>query len=132
MKKFELKKSTYTDLSDDDKVLMGGLFDFKLQRIIERTALRKKIEELKIMEMACTTEIMNLSTRKISEKFDILPHSAKPLSAKEKKRIANENKKRIGVMPASQRAKIKAAIVRSRARNKESLFTVEVPVFGHG
>ena len=132
MKRFELKKSTYTDLSDEDKVLMGGLFDFKLKRIIERTALRKKIEELKIMEMACTTEIMNLSTRKISEKFDIRPHSAKPLSAKEKKRIANENKKRIGVMPASQRAKIKAAVVRSRARNKESLFTVEIPVFGHG
>jgi len=111
---------------------MGGLFDFKEKKVAERVTLRNQIETLRRKEMACTKEIMNLSQRKIGEKFDLCPHSAKPLSAKEKKRIANKDKKRIGVMPASQRAKMKAAIVRSRARNKESLFTVEIPVFGHG
>ena len=132
MKKFEMKKSTYSDLSDEDKVLMGALFDYKEEQKAERAVLRSQIEKLKIQEMNCTKEIMNLSTCKISEKFDILPHSAKPLSAKDKKRIAESQRKRIGIMPASQREKMKAAIIRSRAKNKESLLTVAVPVFGHG
>jgi len=125
-----MKKPTYTDLSDEDKVLMGALFDYKEAQKAERAVLRSQIEALKIKEMNCTKEIMNLSTCKISEKFDILPHSAKPLSAKDKKRIADNNRKRIGIMPASQRAKMEALMVKSRARNKESLFNVEIPVLG--
>lgn len=120
----------YADLSDEDRVLMGALFDYKTEQTIRRASLRLQIEELKRQEMTCTKEIMNLSQKKISEKFDICPHSAKPLTAKERRRISEKNKKRIGVMPASKRAEMKAAITRSRARDKESVFSVKIPVLG--
>ena len=126
----ENKRLMYADLSDEDRVLMGALFDYKTEQTVKRASLRLQIEDLKRQEADCTKEIMNLSQRKISEKFDICPHSAKPLSAKEKSRIINKDKARIGVMPASKREEMKKAIVRSRARNKESLFSI--PVFGRG
>lgn len=90
------KKLTYDMLSDEDKLLIDELILFKDQRVIDRKIIRDIIAQLRKMEMGFTTEIMNLSVKKIGEKFDLGHNSAKKLSKKERARIksvAEEPKK---------------------------------------
>jgi len=74
------EKLTYADLPDEDKLLMDGLFQLKAESEAERKILRDIIARLRKREMDCTKDIMNLSQRKIGEKFDLGANSAKPLS----------------------------------------------------
>ena len=74
------EKLTYADLPDEDKLLMDGLFKHKEKKEVERKILRNIIAQLRKREMDCTKDIMNLSQRKIGEKFDLGANSAKPLS----------------------------------------------------
>ena len=75
---------SYTDLSDEDKVLMDGLFQYKEKKEAERKIYRTIISRIKAMEENCTKEIMSLTRKKIAEKFDISPNSVRPLSDKKR------------------------------------------------
>ena len=81
---------TYSDLSSEDKILMDGLFQHKEQKIKERKNLRDLIAQLRKKEMDCTKEIMNLSQRKISEKFDLSCNTSKPFSKKVRRELNKE------------------------------------------
>lgn len=93
-----MESLTYTDLLDEDKVLMDDLFKYKEEKIAERKIMRDLIAQLKKTELRCTREIMNLSQEAIGEKFELGSTAAKPLKkldrVKAEKRIAE--KKKIG------------------------------------
>lgn len=78
---------TYANLPQEDKILIDELFQHKEQKIEERKILRNTISELRKREMDCTREIMNLSQRKIGEKFEISYCAAKPFSKNQRKKI---------------------------------------------
>ena len=83
------EKLTYADLSDEDKLLMDGLFQHKAGKEVERKIIRNIIAQLRKREMDCTKDIMNLSQRAIGEKFDLGANSAKPLSKRNSEDIKN-------------------------------------------
>ena len=78
---------TYAELPDEDKLLMDDLFIYKSAKIAERDTIRNKLMQLRQQEQDCTTEIMNLSQRKIGEKFEIGATSAKPLHKRNRENI---------------------------------------------
>ncbi|TET61419.1 MAG: hypothetical protein E3J47_05175 [Candidatus Stahlbacteria bacterium] len=81
------KNLAYTDLSDEDKLLMDGLFQYKAEKEVERKILRNILAQLRKREMNCTKEIMDLSQRKIGEKFELGKNSAKPLNRRTRENI---------------------------------------------
>ena len=78
---------TYSDLPDEDKLLMDDLYRYKSGKEKDRKIIRNILASLKKMEMDCTKEIMNLSQRNISEKFDLCVSGAKPLSKRNRENI---------------------------------------------
>jgi len=88
-----MSKLTYANLSDEDKLLMDGLFQHKLKKENERKILRNIMKALRKREMDCTRDIMNLSQRAIGEKFDLGANSAKPLSKRNRENIIDRQSK---------------------------------------
>ena len=84
---------TYSNLSDEDKLLMDDLFKYKLNKEKDRKIIRSILARLRKIEMDHTREIMNLSQKKIGEKFEVNYCAARPLSKKERKEI----NKRLGI-----------------------------------
>lgn len=88
------EKLTYDKLPDEDKLLMDDLFRYKAKKIRERKEFRVKLAILRKEEMDCTKEIMNLSQRKIGEKFDLGANSAKPLTKRNRENIKDRLSKK--------------------------------------
>ena len=88
-----MNKLTYADLSDEDKLLMDGLFQHKAKKETERKIIRNILMLLRKREMDCTKDIMNLSQKAIGEKFDLGKNSAKPLTKKARQEIESRAKK---------------------------------------
>ena len=87
------KKLTYADLSDEDKLLMDELFQYKLKKENERKIVRNILASLRKREMDCTRDIMGLSQRAIGEKFDLGANSAKPLTRRNRENIIDRQSK---------------------------------------
>lgn len=85
-----MEKLTYDMLSDEDKLLMDGLFQHKVKKQEERKIIRNIMSRLRKREMDCTKDIMNLSQKAIGEKFDLGANSAKPLSKKNREKLLNK------------------------------------------
>lgn len=111
------EKLTYADLSDEDKLLMDGLFQYKAGKEVERKIIRNIIAQLRKREMNCTKDIMSLSTRAIGEKFDLGANSAKPLSKKNRKNIKKKiTENLIERRPAIRQQQIMGAIARNEKK----------------
>ena len=106
------KKLTYADLSDEDKLLMDGLFQHKEGKEAERKIIRNIIAQLRKREMDCTKDIMNLSQKAIGEKFELGFNSAKKLTKTKREIIKNRisekdtNKKNTKIHPIKIQQKI--------------------------
>lgn len=134
------EKLTYADLSDEDKLLMDGLFQHKEKKENERKIIRNIIAQLRKREMDCTKDIMNLSQRAIGEKFDLGANSAKPLTKRNRENIENrksleEIKKRSGVqgLKLEQQQKILKVVDEKKIRSQngqQSSFNCECPAAG--
>ena len=83
------KKLTYDMLSDEDKLLMDGLFQAKKHTIKERVIIRNIISSLRSLEMKKTKEIMSLSQKSIGEKFELGANSAKQLTKRNRENLKN-------------------------------------------
>ena len=85
-----MRKTTYSKLSDEDKLLMDELFQYKAGQETKRKRIRNILAKLRKQEMKCTKEIMNLSQRAIGEKFDLCADAAKPLSKKLRRELTKK------------------------------------------
>jgi len=134
------EKLTYADLSDDDKLLMDGLFQLKAEAETERKIIRNIIAQLRKRDMECTKDITNLSQRAIGEKFDLGVNSAKPLNRRARENIKDRlSKKEIknqksGVQGLSfkQQNKMLKLTEKSRSKDNNSKLNCDfiIPVFG--
>ena len=134
------EKLTYADLSDEDKLLMDGLFQHKAGKEVERKIYRNIIAQLRKREMDCTKDIMNLSQRAIGEKFDLGANSAKPLTKRNRENIENRKslekiKQRSGVqgLKLEQQQKVLRAIDEKKTcseNGQQSEFNCECPADG--
>jgi len=131
---------TYADLPDEDKLLMDGLFQYKAEKEIERKILRNILAQLRKREMNCTKEIMDLSQRKIGEKFELGKNSAKPLNRRTRENIKDRlsekeiknQKSGIQGINFKQQSNIVKLTEKSRSKDNNSKFNCDctIPVFG--
>jgi hypothetical protein len=86
-----MNKITYSELPVADKLLMDDLFKYKDKLRKERGIVRDIICDIRKIEKRLTADIMNLSQKEISEKFELATSTAKPMDIKDRRKAEDLN-----------------------------------------